>query len=564
MAPILTAIANLFVLLGNLLRGLRRPPDFVVLPVSGALPEFEPPRAGLLRRRLNPRPQPPSLEVLRERLERIRHNGRVRGVVLRVEGLESGWAALEELRREVGRFRDGGGRVVAYLFDGSDRALYLASAADAAYAPPLLTFEAGGPRARQNFLKDALARFGLRAEVLAVSPYKSAGDTLARRDYSPKAREQIERLLAARLDRLVHAVSEGRGIPEEEVRSLLTGSPLLTAGDAKEGGLLDGVIYEDELAERLGDGEPARLAEWGSAKGALKAPYRRRARKVVAVVGVTGAIVRGRGRRLPVPVPILGGEQAGSEAVIGALRAAEGNGRVGSVLLHVDSPGGDAFASDVIWREVQRLDAKKPVVVLMGNAAASGGYYVSAPASRIFAREATLTGSIGVVLTRPVAHDLLERLGVNPTTVGPGAGADLFDVRREPSEGELEVLRRQLDGIYGEFKDRVVRGRGLEAAALEPIAGGRVWTGAEARELGLVDGLGGFHEAVAAARELAGIKEDGSYVLVKVRPPRERLAPGEPAREAAEAVRWALGELGATRVWTVAPFDLPSLTGARG
>jgi len=559
MTLFITALANLVLALRNLLRRLRRPPRFVTLAVSGALPEFEPRRAGFLRRRINPRPVPPSLEGLRARLDRVLLDGRPRGVVLRVEDLGAGWATLEELRSELARFRErGGGRIVAYMLDGSDRALFLASAADEVYAPPLLGFDAGGPRSRQNFLKDALSRFGLRAEVLAVSPYKSAGDNLSRRDFSDESREQVERLLAGRLERLVGAISKGRSLPSETVREVLLGRPMLTAREAAEAGFIDAVLYEDELAGRLDSGVTG-ISEWDAAKGTLKLPYRKRARKVVGLVEIKGAIVRGQGRRLPVPVPLLGGEQAGSEVVTGALRAAEKSRRVGAVLLHVDSPGGDAFASDMIWREVQRLRSKKPVVVLMGNAAASGGYYVSAPASRIFARAGTLTGSIGVVLTRPVAADLLDRLGVNPRTVGPGADNDLFDLRREPPEREISTLQGRLMETYGEFKDRVEEGRGIAVADLEPIAGGRVWTGDEALARGLVDEVGGFREALAAACSLAGIKGDGAHALAKVRAPGSRPSPGEPARDAAgyvEGLWGTLREFGVARVWAVVPFDL--------
>lgn len=559
MTLLLNAFANLLIALRNALR-FRRPPAYVSLPVSGSLPELDPPRAGLLRRRLVPRPAPVSLESLRSRLDRIVRDGRAKGVVLRVEDLDAGWASLEELRSELRRYRETGGRVAVYLLDGSARALYLASAADEVYAPPLLSLDAKAPSARVNFLKDALARAGLRAEVIAVSPYKSAGDTLARQDFSRESREQVERLLTGRFDRLVEAISAGRGSAPTDVRDLLLENDLFSARAALDAGLLDAVIYEDELAGRLGSGDDTtKLAEWDAAKRSLRLPYRRRARKVVALVELKGAIVRGRSRRLPVPLPLLGGEQAGSDSVVAALRVAEKSRRVGAVLFHVDSPGGDAFASDLIWREVQRLNAKKPVVVLMGNAAASGGYYVSAPASRIFARAGTVTGSIGVVLTRPVAANLLDRLGVNPQTVGPGAHNDLFDARREPSPQELATLEERLRETYDEFKFRVRDGRGIEPAALEDMAGGRVWTGAEALERGLVDEVGGFRDAFAAARGLAGIKEDGAHILSRLRPPNDLYpAPGEPVSAAAEAMEGALRDLlGGTRVWAVGYGESP-------
>ena len=273
------------------------------------------------------------------------------------------------------------------------------------------------------------------------------------------------------------------------------------------------------------------------------------------MVGVEGAIVRGRSRKPPVPLPVLGREQAGSDSVVAALRVAEGNRRVGAILLHVDSPGGDALASDLIWREVERIRPKKPVVVLMGNAAASGGFYVSAPASHIVARENTVTGSIGVILTRPVAAGLLGDLGVNPVTVERGARSNLLDPRREPTADELSVLRTQLSSVYDAFKDRVVRGRGIDPATLEGIAGGRVWTGAEALTLGLVDEVGGFRTALSKARSLGRIEGDDASALLKVPVPTgARPSPGEPVREAVDAVLEAFDELKTPRAWALAPY----------
>src|SRR3712207_2651674 len=216
-----------------------------------------------------------------------------------------------------------------------------------------------------------------------------------------------------------------------------------------------------------------------------------------------------------------------------SLRLAEGNRRVAAILFHVESPGGDALASDLIWREVERISAKKPVVVLMGNVAASGGYYVSAAANHIIARRNTITGSIGVLSIRPIAENLYEKLGVNPVALERGARAGLLDPSRHPTPDEIEVLKVQIRFVYDEFKDRVSRGRNLEASELEGIAGGRVWTGGEAHELGLADEVGGFSEALAKARELGKIERDAPGALLKISPPRSgRPMPGDPAEAA--------------------------------
>jgi protease-4 len=558
MSLLISALPNFLRFLRNVRRALRRSPDFVWIRVTGALPELAPSRRGLLRRRLDPRTLAPSLEDIRARLDRVLADGRVRGVILGVENLDAGWAALEELRTEIDRFREQGKRVVAYLADGGDtRSYYVASAADEIFASPLSTLNVVGLRVRVTFLKDALGRVGLETEVIAVSPYKSAADPISRTDFSKESREQVERLLDRRFDALVTEISDGRGFSPERVRSLIDNAPY-SAAEAVEKRLIDGALYEDELVCRLSSGDkPAKLAEWGVASKALRVPYRRRTRKVVGLVGVEGTIVRGSSRKLPVPLPLLGREQAGSASVVAALRVAEKNSRVAVVLLYVDSPGGDALASDLIWREVERIRAKKPVVVLMGNVAASGGYYVSAPASRIVARKNTITGSIGVILTRPVVSDLFGKLKVNAAAVGRGARSNLLDPRYRPTPDEIAVLNNQLHVLYDGFKDRVVSGRELHPEALEALAGGRVWTGAEALEWGLVDENGGYRTALARARELAGITEDGPGVLMKISPPRgARPAPGEPVREAVGAVGGAVSELLVARVWASAPYEI--------
>jgi protease IV len=558
--PLLTDSAiNALRLLGNAFRrSLRTAPEYVVVEVSGSLPEFET-RVGFLRHRVLAAPAAPSLEGLRGRLERVLADRRPRGVILRIGGLDAGWAALEELRGELSGFRRRGGRVVAYLADAVDsRSYYLACAADEVYAAPLATLNVTGVRTRVDFLREALSRIGLEAEVVAVSPYKSAGDRFVRDDFSREAREQAERLLDRRYEELLGAISGGRELAPVAARDWIDRAPHDPRGALAEG-LLDGVCYEDELPQRLG-ASGARVAEWGTARRALRLAYRRSARRRVGVVSLTGTIVRGRSRRLPVPLPFFGAAQAGSESVISALRIAEKNRRVSAILLYVDSRGGDALASDLIWREVERIREGKPVVVLMGEAAASGGYYVSAAADHVVARRNTVTGSIGVVLIRPVASDLYRRLGVNPAAVERGAHAGLLDPSRSPSLEELGVLERQLGYAYKEFKERVSRGREVPPAQLEDIAGGRVWTGTEARRLELVDGLGGFREALDRARELGGIPEDATEVLIKVPAPRgARPAPGVQSEALVEMVRdlWrALSDVREGRIWAAAPYEI--------
>jgi protease-4 len=555
------ALVNLWRLLRNArARLLGRLPEYVWIEVWGPLAEFDTP-VGFLRRRLPVGPMPPTLERLRLWLDRIAADGRPRGVVLRIKNLDAGWAAIEELRREILAFRSRGARVVVYLTDTVDtRSYYLACAADEILATPLADLSVVGIRARVDFLKDALDNLGLEVEVVAVSPYKSAGERFVRDDFSRESREQAARLLEGRFEDVVEAISDNRDLSREEVRARIDLAPY-GAFEALSEGLLDGVCYEDEVPGRLGsEGQPVTLAEWGRAQRSLLMPFRKRSRKKVALVTLSGAIVRGRSRRLPIPLPFVGGEQAGSDSIVAALRVAEKSRRVAAVLFHVDSPGGDALASDLIWREVERISAKKPVVVHMGNAAASGGYYVSTAASHIVASRGTLTGSIGVLAIRPVALALYQKLGINPVTLERGARASLLDPSRRPNPDELRVIEGQIRRIYAEFKDRVARGREIELLDLEGIAGGRVWTGAEALDLGLVDEIGGFREALRKARELGGIERDVPGVLIKVTPPRSgHPSPGEPAKNVLDAIgeMWAaLSELRAGGIRALAPYEI--------
>lgn len=557
MSALSNLLVNLWRLIGNARSRLfARPPDLVWIELSGALPEFETP-VGFFRRRINRGPAPVTLQSLRERLDRISSDGRVRGVVLRIKDVGAGWAALEEARGELLEFREGGGRIVAYLADPVDtRSYYLACAAEEVLVAPLVTVGVTGVRTRVSFFKDALDRLGIGAEVVAVSPYKSAGEPYTRNDFSREAREQAQRLLDGRYEELVSAIGGSRGLTAAEARDAIDAAPY-GPKEALAARLVDGVLYEDELPERLtADGERPRIVEWDAASKALKKPYRRRVRRRVALVQVKGAISRGRSRR--VPVPFLGGERAGSESVVAALRGAERNRKVGAVLLHVESPGGDALASDLIWREVGRISARKPVVVLMGNVAASGGYYVSAPAAHVVARRSTVTGSIGVITIRPVADRLYGKVGVNPVGLERGERAGMMDPSRPPTEDEMRVLGRQVGYVYDEFRGRVSRGRDLPD--LDGIAGGRVWSGAEALQLGLVDGVGGFREAFRKACELGGVGEGGpSDVLLKIAVPRAgRPAPGEPAEvveEILDGVRREFLEIPG-RVWAIGPYGI--------
>lgn len=568
MATIIVFLTNLVRRLRNAWRRLRRRPiDWVRLELSGSLPELadQPP---WWQRRFAGAVAPISLQSLRRTLERLADAGQVRGVLLVVRDLSAGWASIEGLHEALQTYRAAGKHVVAYLPAADTRAYLAACAADAIIMPPTAYLNLVGLRVEATFLADALRLAGLEAEVVAVSPYKSGGDQLARAAISPEGREQLERLVDARFAGLVAAVTAARGLEPAAVRALIDRAPLL-ATDACAAGLLDDALYEDELEAYLvqSAGQTARgaklsIVEWGRAARMLPLPLARRQRRYIGVVRVEGAIAQGASRRSPLPLPLLGGAMAGADSIIQALRSAEASARVAAVVLHIDSPGGDAFASDLIWREALRLSRSKPLVVSMGDVAASGGYYIAAPARAIFARPATLTGSIGVYSLRPNAAGLLERAEVGLAVIARGANSGLYSPLAPLSPDERAALQRTVQETYAAFKARVCAGRGLADEQLDPIAGGRVWTGREAAERGLVDDLGGFTAAVARARTLAELPPDPRAPLLVLRGGPRSTLPPRPFPPPAQPAEWLpalIAELSQTRTLAALPWVLRGL-----
>jgi protease IV len=552
---IIVWIRNLFRAFRNIWRRVRRRRvDYVRIEIGGALPEFASAPTWWQRRFLQIS-APTSLQGLRRQFQRIAADPQARGALLRINGLAAGWATLQSMRDEIGQLRASGKRVVAYLLTPDMAGYYAACAADEIIMPPSATLMILGLRVEIQFLKDALAKVGLAAEVEAVSPYKSAGDQFVRSDISPENRAQLERLLDIRFAEILRAIGAGRNKTTDEVRALIDAAPL-SARAALDAGLVDALRYEDQLEAylKLGEHVPI-ILDWDQAHKALRLTLARFHRKLVGVVTVEGAIATGNSRSLPLPLPLIGGKQAGADSVAQALRQAERNRRIVAVVLYVNSPGGDAFASDLIWREVLRMRQKKPVVVAMGDAAASGGYYVAAPASAIVAQPGTITGSIGVVMLRPIAAGLFERAGINSVALSRGAHSGVLSFTEPPTDDERQALRDLLFNAYVEFKQRVHEGRGLAEEQLEPIAGGRVWLGQEALGLGLVDQLGGLPEALLRAQELAGLAQDRAAPLLLLRGERTRLPPQafpidkpvDLARELEAALR--------PRIWALLPFE---------
>lgn len=495
---------------------------------------------------------------LRDVLDGLRRAGsdpRVRGLVAKVGGPRTGLARAQELRDAVVAFRHAGKPAVAWAetlgeYGPGTVAYYLASAFDEVWLQPSGHLGLTGVAVEVPFLRDALAKAGITPEIGKRQEYKNFPNTFLERGFTPAHREATARLVASAADQIVGGVAEGRRLPTDRVRALVDRGPLL-APEAVEAGLVDRLAYRDEVHDeaRRRLGADVRLQYVGryrrAAAGGVAGRLARRPKDSIALVYATGAIRLGRSGRSP-----LTGTAAGSDTVAAALRSAARADDVKAIVFRVDSPGGSYVAADTIWRQVVLARrAGKPVVVSMGNVAGSGGYFVSMGADVIVAEPGTLTGSIGVFAGKQVLSGLLDKLGVGRDSVAEGEHALMFSIQRGFSEGEWERLNRWLDFVYDDFTAKVAEGRRLSPEQVDEVARGRVWTGADARERGLVDELGGLERAVELARERAGLPaerraEIRAYPAVTL---VERLRPAEssedPAAAAATLRREAWGPL---------------------
>jgi protease-4 len=557
-------ISNLFhnarLALANRIRLLKRKGmDYVVLPVGGAYPERTPQPQRRFPLSLLPWPSPPpSVESFVDALERLSLDPRVKGVVLLVTDLSAGLATVASLRQEVVRFRESGKRIVAYVQDLSLWPYYLATACDEILAPEGASFRAAGLWSESLFLKDTLALVGIEADMEAIAEYKVAPDMYRRARMTEPHRKMLESLLDSLYGEVVEAIADGRSTTPKRIRKLLDSVPL-TAEQARVAGLLDEVCYEDQLPSHLGTSKtPVPLLTWDQAQRRLIHPRRWYSRRAIGVISLEGLIVAGPSRQPPMPIPIplpVPSQQAGAETLAQQLRAAAQNRRLAAVVLHVDSPGGSAEASDLIWREVAHLRRIKPVVVYMGNRAASGGYYVSAPANAIVAQAATLTGSIGIWGGKIVTKGLFDKIQAHREVVARGKAAGLYSDMAPFSDEERAKIRADIGAGYARFKARVAAGRNISEDQVEAIARGRVWTGAQGLDHGLVDQLGDLQAAAAQARELAGLDPRRYAPLVNVPVPKSRQLPQPFPADAGEWLA-ALARLFREGVFALAPWEI--------
>ncbi|GAA1769755.1 signal peptide peptidase SppA [Streptomonospora arabica] len=513
-------------------------------------------------------------QQLRDVVEGIRRGAkdpRVKALVARIDGRALGFARVQEVRAAVSAFRAAGKDTVAWAesfgeFGPGTVPYYLACSFAEIAVVPTGSVGLTGLSVGTTFFGGAAERLGVRFEGGARHEYKNAPNQFTEQGFTEPHREITERLVESLSEQVAEGVAEGRGLSAERVRELIDRGPLLAA-EALEAGLVDRLAYRDEVYADLrarytpdaggsgtdGAAEPAAAGEdsgRGGARLLYVGRYHHRASMTervpvrpggyIALITATGIITSGRSRR-----SALGGRSMGADTVSAALRAARRDRNVRAVVLRVDSRGGSAVASDVIRREVALTrEAGTPVVASLGDIAGSGGYYIVMDADAIVTRPGTLTGSIGVYSGKPVLTGLLERMGITNENVESGAHAAMFGPDRGFTESEWDRVNAMLDSTYADFTGKVARARGLSAEQVDAVARGRILTGRDAHDGGLVDDLGGLPAAVRLAREKAGLP-GGRLRSFPAGGPWERLMPAESSEDRTAAPQQTAPELAA-------------------
>ncbi|HEV8590871.1 MAG TPA: signal peptide peptidase SppA [Pyrinomonadaceae bacterium] len=479
----------------------------LVLNVSGDLPDYSPedPLAKAIGIR-----QQQSFTSLLTQLRKAKVDKRIGAVLLDINFPSIGWGKADELRDTVKDFRESGKPVYAYMEIGANKDYYIATSAEKIFLPPSGDLYVNGFAAEAMFYKGSLDKLGVETDVIQIGPkYKNAPDQYTKKEMGEGQREVINAVLDEYYARFTGGIAEARKKSPEDVKALIDGAPY-SAPQAKELGLIDDAFYrtqvDEELKSRLGYNTDDKLRTISSGR------YREipsdsvglNNGERVALIFASGAINVGHSNDTP-----FGGSMVGSDTVVDAVNDAAADTSVKAIVLRVDSPGGSALASDLMWYAIENAKAKKPVVVSMSDVAASGGYYISCNANKIVAEPSTITGSIGMFMGKPVLKGLYDWLGVSNEYVQRGKNSGIFKETEHWTPEEHAKMEQMANNVYyTNFVPKVAKGRGKTDEEVNALGQGRVWTGTQAKQNGLVDEFGGLETAINIAKQLASLPAD--------------------------------------------------------
>lgn len=500
------------------LGGSRRPQvvanSALVLQLEGDLPEQAPVEF--------PIPfledqQPLTVAETWQMLRNAAADSRIQAVVLEPRGLGVGWAKLEELRADIINFKKSGKPVYAFLRGAGTKEYYLATAADRVFMSPEDELDVKGMRAELMFVKGTLDKLGVQMEFEHVGKYKDAPDMFTKTESSPETREVINQLLDQFYGDFVNTIAEGRKKAPDVVRALIDNGPFV-GKEALNGGLVDALLYEDEMYDRLKQQlkltDLEKIAEHNYARARLGNLGLDGTTKIALLVG-QGDITRGSTND-------SGNHGITVAGMIRQMRAVRDDASIKAVILRIDSPGGDGIASDDILHEAKLLSQKKPTVISMSDLAASGGYFIAMTGDPVVAYRNTETGSIGVFFGKVNLRGLYDKLGIKKELMKRGRFADIDTEYAPLNEEQRAKLRTEIEVFYRGFVQRVADGRKRKYDDVEPLAQGRVWTGAQAKQNGLVDEIGGIDRAIEMVKQKAKIAASEKITLVAY-PPRRSM-----------------------------------------
>jgi protease-4 len=481
-----------------------------------------------------------SFKMKLDRIKKAKNDSAISGLFLQFDGLGGSWGKLDELRHAIADFRKAGKKAYAYLEAGDSHDYLAAIACDQVFMPESGSLMLTGVRAETTFFKDLFDKIGVKADMLRMGDFKGAAEPFTRSSMSKETRQQLESVLDDYYENsLVAAIVQSRGHKKwtaEQVKKLIDAGPF-TAKAAAAAGLIDRLAYTDQMRDAVKgdlkaeqvkitrnygkeDGEKLSLDNPFAILKLLAPPKSSGGSKnpKIAVVYATGIIVTGKGGKA-----FLAGEACGSTTMVEAIRQAEEDKTVKAIVLRVDSPGGSALASDLIWHALRQC--KKPVIASMSDVAASGGYYISMAAKKIYAEPGTLTGSIGVVGGKITIGGLEEKVGLNTEIITRGAHANILSLNTPFSDSEKDAMKAMMQDVYDQFLDKALEGRkkagkDMTRDGLLKLAGGRIWTGRQAKANGLVDELGTLDDTVAAAKHMTGLDKDSKTELLLLPKPR--------------------------------------------
>jgi len=487
----------------------------LVVPLSGAVPETvsgDPIAQSFLGEPAY------GLQQLDESIRRAAEDDRIKSIWLKTGIVSMSWASLETIRAALHAFKESGKPVFASAstYYMSEKEFFVASVADSLFLDPESLFELNGFVASTTHYADLLEKLHVTPQIVRAGSYKSAVETFTRDSMSPENREQLQAMLSDVTDVFVDVVSTARGLDPDAFRRSFATEAVLSAGSALKKGYVDGLLYDDQIkariAERAGLDDPDDLRETKLSNYSRTVHARSvRSNDEIAVVYAVGTMMPGESA--DVPSPLFGGGSLGSKTFSVAMKRARDNRRTRAEVLRIDSPGGQVAAADAMLREIRKTAEKMPVVVSMGDVAASGGFWIAMGSQTLVAQPLTITGSIGVFSLFFDMSGLFEdHLGISFDDVTTNPYADMLSGMRPYRAEELRLMEAYTDETYQSFLQLVADGRGMSVEDVIRLAGGRIWTGRAAEQNGLVDRLGGLRDAIAEAAEQAGLSPDSVAV----------------------------------------------------